>query len=110
MQPSDDWKQAIKKWYESNGLSEPRDHDTPSVSDNLGPGYTASETVEIFDLFDKSTQPSSQVRQSWIAQIRERLGPLQLQSLQPRATLGRRAKPRLTAADIIFLRDMKVGL
>jgi hypothetical protein len=101
-QERNDWRHAVNDWYRKHGLQTPRDHDTPSVPDILGPNYTPSETADILDVFEKTMQLSSQVRQ--------KLGPLQLQSLQPRVTLGRRAKQRLTAADICFLRDMKVGL
>jgi hypothetical protein len=82
MQPSDDWKEAIKKWYKSNGLSEPRDHDIPSVSDNLGPMQFLSLRA-----------PYTTFNWSHI-DVRKRVS----------------GKPFLTAADIIFLRDMKVGL
>jgi hypothetical protein len=82
MQPSDDWKEAIKNWYKSNGLSEPRDHDTPSVSDNLGPMQLLSLRAP-YTTFDWSH-----------IDVRKRAS----------------GKPFLTAVDICFLRDMKVGL
>jgi hypothetical protein len=88
MQPSDDWKEAIKKWYKSNGLSEPRDHDTPSV-----PDYS---NAILHDALERECR--------W-------LGTLQWLSVAGHAQLKPTAKkPRLTAADICFLRDMKVGL
>jgi hypothetical protein len=93
MQPSDDWKEAIKKWYKSNGLSEPRDHDTPSVSDNLGPLQHLSLRPEQFKLQNMQQFSLHGGNHRWVWE-----------------TPKPRTKPFLTAADICFLRDMKVGL